>query len=286
MSSLNVLRAALSVLLLTTIAIAADAPASGYQKGTITQNVSARQKSYDLKNGDKGYQINNCGEFQNGEVVDYRVQDNKVYIRREDGKEYKCTIEAELTIGPDVPAAPLFQEGTIGGYEIRYLTSEGGFGGVRKVKAFELRGPDSTYEIAFCGSFEAGRFTEGQVVEYHVDGDRLSIRHDNNKEWSCQIVARAKTEDAKPAEEAAPAASPAVPAPSTAKLSVTSVPDGADIEVDGNFSGNTPSDLEVLEGEHSITVKKSGYKDRERKMKIVAGSNIHLNAEMEKTANP
>ncbi|HSS98002.1 MAG TPA: PEGA domain-containing protein, partial [Terriglobales bacterium] len=89
------------------------------------------------------------------------------------------------------------------------------------------------------------------------------------------------------AGEAAPltAASPAT-APAMAKLSVASVPDGADIEIDGNFSGNTPSDLEVEPGEHSIVVKKSGYQQWERKMKLVAGSNIHLNAEMEKVSNP
>jgi len=51
-------------------------------------------------------------------------------------------------------------------------------------------------------------------------------------------------------------------------------------------SGNTPSDLEVPEGEHAIAIKTSGYKARERKMKIVAGSSIYLNAEMEKTVNP
>jgi hypothetical protein len=75
-------------------------------------------------------------------------------------------------------------------------------------------------------------------------------------------------------------------AASTARLSIVSVPDGADIEVDGNFSGNTPSDLEVPAGDRTITVKKSGYRSWERKLKVVAGSNVHLNAELEKEANP
>ena len=292
MTSSIALRAAICVPLLTLIAIASDTAAPAYQKGTITQQFSPSHKSYVLKTGDDGYQINNCGDFQSAQVVDYRVKEDKVYIRRDDGKEYKCAIEATLAHSSDdstlIPST--YQKGTIEGYEIRYLTSQGGVGGIRKVKAYELRGPDSTYEIAFCGSFEAGAFTAGQVVEYRGGGgDRLNIRHDNNKEWSCQVIGKVKTQDAKPAEEATrPAAtSPAaVPAPSTAKLSITSVPDAADIEVDGNFSGNTPSDLEVPEGERIITVKKSGYKDWQRKMKVVAGSNIHLNAEMEKAANP
>lgn len=84
----------------------------------------------------------------------------------------------------------------------------------------------------------------------------------------------------------APASTVAPPAaPSTAKLSVASVPDGADIEVDGGFVGNTPSDVQVPEGEHTVVVKKSGFKDWERKLKVSAGSSVHLNAELEKVAS-
>lgn len=75
-------------------------------------------------------------------------------------------------------------------------------------------------------------------------------------------------------------------APATAKLSVLSVPDGADIEVDGSFVGNAPSDVQVPEGEHSIAVKKSGFKTWERKLKVTAGSSVKLNAELEKADAP
>jgi PEGA domain len=75
-------------------------------------------------------------------------------------------------------------------------------------------------------------------------------------------------------------------APSTGKLSVASAPDGADIEVDGSFVGNTPSDVQVSEGDHAVIVKKSGFKNWERKLKVNAGSSVHLNAELEKVANP
>ena len=73
---------------------------------------------------------------------------------------------------------------------------------------------------------------------------------------------------------------------STGKLSVTSLPDGADIEVDGSFVGNTPSDVQVADGEHTVAVKKAGYKDWERKLKVSGGSSVHLNAELEKAATP
>jgi hypothetical protein len=75
--------------------------------------------------------------------------------------------------------------------------------------------------------------------------------------------------------------------PSTsAKVQLESTPPGADIQLDGSFVGNTPSDVQVADGEHSIVVKKSGFKDWERKLKVNAGSTIHLNAELEKVVAP
>jgi PEGA domain len=69
--------------------------------------------------------------------------------------------------------------------------------------------------------------------------------------------------------------------PASAKLSIVSTPDGADISVDGSFVGNTPSTVELPAGEHSVSVTKSGYKTWERKIKLTSGE-IRLNAELEK----
>ena len=87
---------------------------------------------------------------------------------------------------------------------------------------------------------------------------------------------------------APPAVTPqsGVPVASTGKLAVVSVPDGADIEVDGSFVGNAPSDVQVPEGEHTVSVKKAGFKNWERKLKVSAGSNVHLNATLEKSDTP
>jgi hypothetical protein len=71
--------------------------------------------------------------------------------------------------------------------------------------------------------------------------------------------------------------------PSFAKLQIESTPSGADIEVDGSFAGSTPSDVQVTEGDHTVVVKKSGFKDWERKLKSIAGSSVHLSAELETT---
>ena len=114
------------------------------------------------------------------------------------------------------------------------------------------------------------------------------------KDWAEHgaAIRAAVAEQAKPAV-ATPPAAPMIAAPApmpaatlTGKLSVASAPDGADIEVDGSFVGNTPSDVQVTEGEHTVTVKKAGFKDWERKLKVSAGSSVRLNAELEKPANP
>jgi hypothetical protein len=74
--------------------------------------------------------------------------------------------------------------------------------------------------------------------------------------------------------------------PASAKLQIDSSPTGADIEVDGSFVGSTPSEVQVAEGDHTVVIKKSGFKDWERKLKASAGSSVHLGAELEKADNP
>jgi hypothetical protein len=114
---LTILRAALFVVLGATIAAADQTPAT-YQKGTIkawdirvdsdtsggggaipVTTTKRRAKVYELNGADLVYKIDYCGAFQAGkfdigQVVEYRVDGERLYIRREDGKEYKCKVEA------------------------------------------------------------------------------------------------------------------------------------------------------------------------------------------------
>lgn len=76
------------------------------------------------------------------------------------------------------------------------------------------------------------------------------------------------------AEAAAPASG------GQTSLSIESNPAGADIEVDGNFVGSTPSAVPVLMGNHEITVRKKGYSSWARHMNITGGT-VHLNAELD-----
>lgn len=81
-------------------------------------------------------------------------------------------------------------------------------------------------------------------------------------------------------KEQASAQAQEIAIPNLTKLSVVSNPAGADIEVDGSFVGNTPSTVDVLVGDHTVTVSKSGYKSWERKLKT-SGGNVNLNVDLE-----
>jgi hypothetical protein len=63
-------------------------------------------------------------------------------------------------------------------------------------------------------------------------------------------------------------------------ISITSIPPGADLEVDGKFVGNTPSSVSLASGEHAIKVTKKGYKAWERNL-TASGGSVNLNAELE-----
>jgi len=212
MNPLTIRRAALFVSLMATIAAGAD---KTYQQGTVTRN-TGKNVSYELKGPGVHKWISNCADFRTGQTVDYRVEGDKVYIRRENGKEYKCGVEATVVDAP-VLAPPTYQKGTIMGWSVRRDIHVGGGGtqpesvrqSTRKAKVYQLRGTDLVYQVDYCGAFQAGQFTVGQVVDYRVDRERLYIRHDNDKEYSCQIEGTWAAEGAKPdALSAAPAAAP------------------------------------------------------------------------------
>jgi hypothetical protein len=55
-----------------------------------------------LKGAEAVYEIDDCGffgagHFEAGQAVDYRVDGKRIFIRRDDGKEYKCKMEGVKT---------------------------------------------------------------------------------------------------------------------------------------------------------------------------------------------
>ncbi|MGD0163716.1 MAG: PEGA domain-containing protein [Candidatus Sulfotelmatobacter sp.] len=67
-----------------------------------------------------------------------------------------------------------------------------------------------------------------------------------------------------------------------ANVTVKSTPQGADINVDGKFMGNTPSTIQLSPGEHLVSVEKEGMRPWQRTMTVTAGGSITLDATLEK----
>jgi membrane protease subunit (stomatin/prohibitin family) len=76
--------------------------------------------------------------------------------------------------------------------------------------------------------------------------------------------------------QAAPPSSAEVP------VTITSEPPGADIEIDGSYEGNTPSQVSLAPAEYIIRVARAGFKPWERRVIIKAGTAKTFNAILEK----
>jgi len=70
--------------------------------------------------------------------------------------------------------------------------------------------------------------------------------------------------------------------PTKGKINVISVPDGADIYVDNNFVGNAPAALTLPPGQHTVKVSQDGYKDWQKDLSVLAGSEVNLKASLQK----
>src|SRR5215813_5462537 len=70
----------------------------------------------------------------------------------------------------------------------------------------------------------------------------------------------------------------AVKAEDSGTIRVTSVPDGAEVYVDGSFVGNAPAQLKLLAGKHKVEVKADGHEDWSREIQVLAGSDLNLKA--------
>jgi formylglycine-generating enzyme required for sulfatase activity len=77
----------------------------------------------------------------------------------------------------------------------------------------------------------------------------------------------------------------------TGTISLSGSPHGAEVYLDGYYSGTIPCTIEQVEqGRHTLTAKKNGYRDWEEKVRVTAGKTVHLEAKLktitEKFARP
>jgi hypothetical protein len=94
-------------------------------------------------------------------------------------------------------------------------------------------------------------------------------------------VAPAGSNTVQPAQPVMTPGPVSTPAPAAAlpgaMATITSDPNGAEIELDGAFVGSTPTTLQLAAGPHAVTVKK-GAASWTRTMQIQSGSTITLHA--------
>jgi len=82
-----------------------------------------------------------------------------------------------------------------------------------------------------------------------------------------------------PAESAA---SPSLSQAAGSNIAVTSTPSGAEILIDGNFVGSTPSSVPVPIGSHTISVHKAGYANWDRTIRVTGGT-VNVAAELSRS---
>lgn len=64
-------------------------------------------------------------------------------------------------------------------------------------------------------------------------------------------------------------------------LTVTTEPPGAQVFLDGNFAGDTPLELELDEGQHSLRLKLFGFHDSVHEVEAVAGQDETIAMDLE-----
>jgi hypothetical protein len=65
-------------------------------------------------------------------------------------------------------------------------------------------------------------------------------------------------------------------------VTVSSVPDGAEVYVDNNFVGNAPATLKLLPGQHTVTVQQNGYQAWTKQISVFGDSEANLKASLAK----
>ena len=76
------------------------------------------------------------------------------------------------------------------------------------------------------------------------------------------------------------------PPPADSQLTINSNVSAAQIRIDGNDSGTTPSTVTLKAGTHQVVISKSGYDDHQESITVQAGENITINAELTQPAGP
>jgi PEGA domain len=123
---------------------------------------------------------------------------------------------------------------------------------------------------------------DSKVAVFNSDGDAI-VSHSTRSigtsvKDACEAISKdwpsraGKATAQKQAAQLVTVSDKLAPASVASKIPVSSTPANADIALDGSFVGNTPSEIDVTPGDHTLTVSKAGFKPWERKFKATGGS--------------
>ncbi len=153
-------------------------------------------------------------------------------------------------------------------------------------------------------SFDAKKEKRGLMVYYaddkgklrhqlytYVEGEPGAAKSATTAINSASATSAASPTAAPSAGATTPAAVPPQPvpatqsakgAPDTVKCSFSSTPPGAEITVDGRYVGSTPSVLNLSTGTHTVEVSLPGFASWKRELTVSPGSELTVNAVLEK----
>jgi len=131
---------------------------------------------------------------------------------------------------------------------------------------------------ATCKDAGGGKTTV--FLSFQINSDQFGDSKEEKKEsdvfWSNMDEALKGPAPAPPKTSAPPDSG------SLTLVQISSNPDGAEINIDGDYAGTTPSQIKVKAGTHSIRISKKGLQPWERSIKVEAGESRNIAAELEK----
>lgn len=115
----------------------------------------------------------------------------------------------------------------------------------------------------------------------YITGDRKALLKVTTVFWNNidSYLSKDASSNSSPAQAGAGQAG----ADSLATWKVSSEPSGADITLDGDYVGSTPSELKLKPGTHSVRITKKGFQPWERSIKVEVGESRSITAELEKS---
>jgi hypothetical protein len=67
------------------------------------------------------------------------------------------------------------------------------------------------------------------------------------------------------------------------RCNFSSTPSGADITIDGNYVGNTPSEISLSTGRHVVQIAMMGFDAWKRELTVAPDSAVNVTAVLQKT---